>query len=72
MTTLHIANQREAFITYKPLTGKTITGVGNNKANVEGQGTIELESYYNGHKYLLRLDDVLYIPSNRNNLISLG
>ena len=45
-TTSHIANQREAFITYKPLTGKTVVGVGNNKANVEGRGTIELESLY--------------------------
>ena len=71
-TTSHIANQREAFITYKPLTGKTVVGVGNNKANVEGRGTIELESSYKGHKYLLRLDDILYIPSNCNNLISLG
>ena len=71
-TTSHITNQQEAFVTYKPLTGKTVAGVGNNKANVEGRGTIELESLYKGHKYLLRLDDVLYIPSNRNNLISLG
>jgi hypothetical protein len=71
-TTSHITNQRETFITYKPLTGKTVAGVGNNKANIEGRGTIELESCYKGHKYLLRLDDVLYIPSNCNNLISLG
>ena len=71
-TTSHICNKRDAFVTYKPLTGKTVSGVGNNKANIEGRGTIELESIYKGYKYLLKLENVLYIPSNRNNLISLG
>ena len=70
-TTLHICNQKEAFVSYAPLTGKTVAGVGNNQAKVEGHGTIELESMYNGFKYLLRLENVLHIPSNRNNLISL-
>ena len=71
-TTLHITNQREAFVAYKLLTGKTVAGVGNNNTNVKGQGAIELESDYNGHKYLLRLNNVLYIPNNWKNLISLG
>ena len=26
----------------------------------------------NGHKYILQLEDVLYIPNNCNNLIALG
>ena len=59
-------------MTYQPLAGKTVAGVGNNQARAVGQGTIELESRYKGNKYLLRLEDVLHIPSNRNNLISLG
>ena len=71
-TTSHICNQKEAFISYKPVTGKTVAGVGNNHAIVEGRGTIELESTYKDYKYLLRLENVLHIPSNRNNLISLG
>jgi hypothetical protein len=71
-TTSHICNQKDAFVSYKPLTGKTVSGVGNNKAKIEGRGTVELESINNGYKYLLKLEDVLYIPSNRNNLISLG
>ena len=33
---------------------------------------MELISSYNGHKYILELENVLYIPTNRNNLISLG
>ena len=71
-TTSHICNQRGAFVNYKPVMGKTVAGVGNHQANVEGRGTVELESNYNGYKYLLRLENVLHIPSNRNNLISLG
>ena len=46
--------------------------VGNNKANVEGLGTVELETVYNGNRYLLKLDNVLYIHSNRSNLIFFG
>ena len=42
------------------------------KAKAEGRGTVELISSYNGHNYILELKDVLYIPSNRNNLIALG
>ena len=71
-TTSHICNQKEAFVSYQPVTGRTVAGVGNNQAIVEGRGTIELESIYNDYKYLLRLENVLHIPSNRNNLISLG
>jgi len=71
-TTSHICNRKDAFVSYQPLTGKTVAGVGNNQANAEGRGTIELESIYNDYKYLLKLENVLYIPSNRNNLISLG
>ena len=67
-----MCNQKDAFISYNPLTGKTVSGVSTNKAKIEGQGTVELESIINGYKYLLKLENVLYIPSNRNNLISLG
>ena len=45
-TTSHICNQKEVFVTYEPLTGKTMAGVGNKHANVEGHGTIELESAF--------------------------
>jgi hypothetical protein len=71
-TTSHVTNQREAFITYQPLEATTVAGVGNIKAKAEGRGTIEIVSYCDGHKYILTLEDVLYIPNNCNNLISLG
>jgi hypothetical protein len=54
------------------LTDKVVSGVGGLKTAAEGIGTIEVESMYNGNKYLLRLEDVLYIPANPYNLFSLG
>jgi len=33
---------------------------------------VKVESIHNSHKYLLQLENILYIPSNPNNLFSLG
>jgi hypothetical protein len=71
-TTSHVTNRRDAFKTFKPLNGITVSGVGNVKAKAEGRGNVVLISYYDGHKSMLELQDVLYIPTNRNNLLSLG
>jgi hypothetical protein len=71
-STSHVCNRREAFKTFQLLTGKTVSGVGDVKAEAKGRGTVELKSTYNGHHYILQLKDVLYIPKNRKNLISLG
>jgi hypothetical protein len=49
-----------------------VSGVGNVKTKAAGRGTVELISSCNGRKYILQLEDVLYIPMNRNNLIALG
>ena len=70
--TSHICNRHEAFLRFHPLTATTVTGVGNLVTKAKGQGTVELTSWCNGHKYILQLENVLYIPNNRNNLISLG
>jgi GAG-pre-integrase domain/Integrase core domain len=72
VTTSHVTNQHDAFKTFKPLNGITVPGVGNVKAKAEGRGTVVLISYYDGHKYMLELQDVLYIPTNQNNFLSLG
>lgn len=71
-TTSHICNDRESFKTYQPENDTTVAGVGNVKTNVKGRGTVELISTYNGHAYSMKLTNVLHIPSNRNNLLSLG
>jgi hypothetical protein len=61
-TTSHITNRRDAFITYQALGGKIVSGVGGLKTTVQGTGTVEVESIHDGHKYLLRLENTLYIP----------
>jgi hypothetical protein len=50
----------------------TVSGVGNLRTSAKGRGTIKLESVIDGHKSIIILEDVLYIPSNRHNLFSLG
>jgi len=71
-TTSHICNDCEAFATYKPLTNVPIQGVGGLKVHAEGCGTVRLQSHVKGTSHMLLLDKVLYVPSNRNNLIALG
>src|SRR6202453_3692744 len=71
-TTSHITNQRGAYKEYTPINGTTVTGVGSVSTAVEGRGTVELDTECDGRKYTLRLENVLYIPKNKNSLISLG
>ena len=70
--TTHIAHQREAFTTYKRIPEIPIAGVGGAKAHAIGKGTIKLISECDGHTYVLELQDILHVPNNRNNLLSLG
>ena len=49
-----------------------VIGVGNISTQAEGRGIVELESEMNGQKYIVKLNDVLYIPSNKQNLFLLG
>ena len=60
-TTSHVTNQHNAFINYETLTNKLVLGVGNGKTCAIGCGTIELESNYNGQKFIIKLEDVLHI-----------
>jgi len=62
--TSHVCNQCDAFMMFHPLTATTVMGVGNIETKAEGQGTVELISWCNSHKYILQLEDVLYIPKN--------
>ena len=71
-TSSHVTNKHDTFITFEPLYNTSVVGVGQIKAKVEGKGTVELLTQYNNKTYILRLQNVLYIPTNRNNLFSLG
>ena len=71
-TSSHVTNRREIFTTYEILQNTSVIKVENLKAKVEGKGTVELKSQHNGKSYILKLQNVLHIPSNRNNLLSIG
>ena len=71
-TTLHVCNRCDAFTSFYPLTATKVTGIGNMVTKAERQGIVELTSWCNGHKFILQLENVLYIPNNQNNLISLS
>ncbi len=49
-----------------------VTSVGGTKVVVEGRGTVDLISKCEGRTHALQLQHVLHIPTNKNNLISLG
>ena len=70
-TTSHVTNMRDAFITFTPLE-KSVHGVGNVQTRAEGKGDIKIISTVNGKQHQLTLKDVLYIPKNQQNLLSLG
>jgi hypothetical protein len=67
----HTTNRWEFFTTYTPLQ-KSVHGVGNAQASVEGRGDIKIKSVINRNEHELTLRDVLYIPSNQQNLLSLS
>jgi hypothetical protein len=71
-TTSHVANQREFFTEYQLQKGAPVGGVGNTTVVVVRRGTVVLESEYEGLTHSLRLQNVLHIPTNKNNLLSLG
>ena len=70
-STSHVANHHKLFHSFTPLV-KSVNGVGNATVKAEGCGTVKLTSEINGQKYLLTLQNVLYIPNNTHNLFSLG
>jgi transposase InsO family protein len=71
-TTSHITNRRDTFVTFQPIQDTPITGVGGLQAQAEGRGDVCLNAVHNGITYPLRLCNVLYVPGNKSNLLSLG
>jgi hypothetical protein len=71
VTISHVSNMRDAFTIFTPSV-KPVCGVGNAQACAEEQETIKIKSKVNGNEYTLTLKDVLYIPTNQQNLLSLG
>jgi len=72
VTTLHICNQRDAFMEYNRISNNhPITGI-RGMVCLKGHGTIKLCSNYQGHVFTFTLQNVLHVPKSCNNLLSLG
>ena len=71
-TTSHITNWHDTFVSYEPIQDTLITGVGGLKVQAIGRGDVNICASYGGITYPICLCDVLYVPGNRNNLLSLG
>ena len=71
-TTSHVSNTCEMFTNFQLLQKAAVIGVGNISTQAEGQGIVELDSKMNRQKYIVKLNDVLYIPSNKQNLFLRG
>ena len=71
-TTSHVTNLWDAFVFFHTIDPTAVTGIGSIKAQAQGKGNIALKSIVNRKTYILKLKDVLYIPTNKHNLISLG
>jgi hypothetical protein len=70
-TSSHVSNKRELFSEFEQL-NTPVNGIDDAKMHAKGKGTVEIEMEADGHKYRLNLTNVLYIPSNAHNLLSLG
>jgi hypothetical protein len=66
-----VCTERGIYNVY-PLINSTATSVGGKEAKITGHSTVELLSECNGHTYILCLKNVLHIPGQKSNLISLG
>jgi hypothetical protein len=74
-TTSHICIHHNVFSTYISITedkANPIISVKGKTTHADGHATVKVKSLYANKEYTLILKDVLHVPGNRNNLISLG
>ena len=72
-STSHICNKRDVFTEYIPTHDQVpIYGVGNIATHALGRGKVIIGALYNNKLHKITLNDVLYVPNNRHNLLSLG
>lgn len=70
-STVHVTHQRQAFATYGLVPKISITGIGGMKVFMVGMGTVYLITEYNERIMTLQLNDVLHVPGNLRNLMSI-
>jgi len=70
-STVHVTNWRDAFATYTPVPDIKVTGIGRVQVFAVGRGTVYLNSECDGKQSIICLQNVLHIPCNQNNLLSI-
>jgi len=71
-TSSHVCNYRDSFVSYEPLHDVSVTGVGGKVSEIKGVGTVKLIASCDENECILTLKDVLHVPNQPYNLISLG
>ena len=71
-TTTHITKNRKALNNYKSIPPVSVSGVGGTNVLAMGKGSIILSATYRNKIYKIKLNNVLYVPGTRNNLLCLG
>ena len=71
-TTSHICTQCDAFIDYRPIPSKEITGLGDKVTTAYSRGMVVIDSRVEDRSLCLCLPNMLYVPEACENLISLG
>ena len=69
-STVHVMNRRDAFATYTPVPEIRVTGVRGVQAFAVGKGTVYLSTECDGKHSIICLQNILHIPCNQNNLLS--
>jgi GAG-pre-integrase domain len=67
---LHICNKHDSFIEYCSSNAK-VQGVRNTLSKTHGHGTVKVQAHMNDITCILILQNILYVPSNQYNLLSL-
>jgi len=70
-TTSHITHRRDAFAMYELILKLKVSGIGGVQSFVIARGTVFLQAECDGTRCTLQLHNVLHIPENSNNLLSL-
>jgi len=72
-STSHICNKCEVFTEYSSIKNEIpIYGVGNITTTGIGRGKIVIQATHNGKTHKIILNDVLHVPNNHHNILSLG
>lgn len=68
----HLSYRREWFKNVRTGVGGSVVLGNGHECNVEGEGDVELEALVDGRWNSVRIEEVLYVPKMKKNLLALG